>query len=132
MSNRVLFTGALLAGLAVAAGAFGAHGLQRLTMDERILHTYHTAVQYQFWHAAAILLAGLFYRQQPKRCFKWAANCFMGGIAGFSGSLYLITYFKIQQLPVGWWGPVTPLGGLFFMLGWVLFAWGLLKQEGSN
>lgn len=132
MSDRVLFFGALLAGLAVAAGAFGAHGLQQLTNDEQILHSYQTGVQYQFWHAGAVLLVGLFNRQQPMRFFQWAAYCFLGGIAGFSGSLYLITYFKLQQWAIGAWGMVTPLGGLLFILGWTLFAWGLLKQKGSN
>lgn len=130
--NKTAFTGALLAGLAVAAGAFGAHGLQRLTAEEPILHTYQTAVQYQFWHAGAILLAALFYREQQSSFFRWAANCFLGGIAAFSGSLYLITYFRLLHYTIGGWGMITPLGGLLFILGWIFFAAGLLKHEGSN
>lgn len=132
MSKKIFFIGAILAGLAVLAGAFGAHGLQQITADESIWRTYQAAVQYQFWHAVAILLVGIYYRQEPKRCFQWASYCFAGGIVMFSGSLYMITYCKILACSVGAWGFVAPLGGLLFIGGWGLFGWGLLKQEGSN
>ena len=127
---RVL--GAALAGLAVALGAFGAHGLQQLTQEEKIIQTYQTGVQYQLWHAIALLIVGLSFVANRISYFKWAGISFLTGILFFSGSLYAITYLRLHQQPVGWWGPVTPLGGLFFILGWVLLAIAFFTNEKSN
>jgi uncharacterized membrane protein YgdD (TMEM256/DUF423 family) len=127
---RVL--GATLAGLAVALGAFGAHGLQQLTQEEKIIQTYQTGVQYQLWHAIALLIVGLPFFANRVSYFKWAGISFITGILFFSGSLYAITYLRLHQLPVGWWGPVTPLGGLFFILGWILLAIAFFTNEKSN
>jgi uncharacterized membrane protein YgdD (TMEM256/DUF423 family) len=127
---RVL--GAALAGLAVALGAFGAHGLQQLTQEEKIIQTYQTGVQYQLWHAIALLIVGLHVFSNRVSYFKWAGYSFLTGILFFSGSLYAITYLRLHQLSVGWWGPVTPLGGLFFILGWVLLAIAFFTNEKSN
>ena len=134
LSMHKLFSvmGALLAGLAVAMGAFGAHGLQQITQDPKIIHTYQTAVQYQCWHAIALLVTGLLPAPSSGRFHKWAGLSFIVGILFFSGSLYVITYLKLHQLPVRFWGPVTPIGGLFFIAGWALLALSFLKNEGSN
>lgn len=129
-SFRVL--GAVLAGLAVALGAFGAHGLQQLTQEEKIIQTYQTGVQYQLWHAIALLIAGLTFLKSGASYCKWAGYSFLAGIVFFSGSLYAITYLRLHQLPVGWWGPVTPLGGLFFIVGWGLLALAFFAHEKSN
>lgn len=123
--------GALLGGLAVAAGAFGAHGLQRVTADTRILQAYQTAVQYQCWHALALLIVGILYSGGiPAAYLRWSAICFITGILLFSGSLYLLTFLRIQDS--GWVkliGPVTPAGGLFFIAGWLLLALAVARKK---
>lgn len=132
MDKLFRVVGAVLAGLAVALGAFGAHGLQQLTQDEKIIQTYQTGVQYQLWHAVALILAGGPFFKKTTPHFKWAGLSFLIGIVFFSGSLYSITYLRIYQMPVGWWGPITPLGGLFFILGWIWMALAFFSSEKSN
>ena len=124
--------GAVLAGLAVALGAFGTHGLQQLTQDEKIIQTFQTGVQYQLWHAIALLITGLSFSKSGASYGKWAGYSFLAGILFFSGSLYAITYLRLHQIPVGWWGPVTPLGGLFFIVGWGALALAFFAHEKSN
>ena len=116
MSPRFWFmAGALLAGIAVAAGAFGAHGL-RSRLAPADLVTFETAVRYQMYHALALLaVAGLLARGAALAgAAGWS---FLAGIALFSGSLYLLTLAGQR-----WMGAVTPLGGLAFLVGWVLLA----------
>ncbi len=120
MHKNYLAAGAIFGGLAVALGAFGAHGLERVTADENILHGYHTGVQYQMYHALALLTVGILYERMPVKNLRWAANYFIAGILLFSGSLYLLTFLKIQgSSAVKFAGPVTPVGGIFLMLGWL-------------
>lgn len=129
--NRIhLVAGALLAGLVVALGAFGAHGLQNITSDEKILHGFQTAVQYQIYHALALLATGIIYNSFPTKGVKAAGTCFIIGIILFSGSLYLLTALKIQDntslLKIA--GPITPIGGLFFIIGWLLLVIAFIRK----
>lgn len=107
--------GAALAGLAVVAGAFGAHALQG-RLDERALATYEIAVRYQLCHALALVLTGLL----ADRGWRTAgvARAFVAGIAIFSGSLYALALSGVK-----WLGAITPIGGVLFVLGWLLLAW---------
>jgi uncharacterized membrane protein YgdD (TMEM256/DUF423 family) len=130
MHKKLIALAAFIAGLAVALGAFGAHGLQKITTDEKILHGYQTAVQYQMYHALALLSVGIFYFQLSGRWMKWAATFFIAGIILFSGSLYLITLLKIQESEVvKYAGPVTPLGGLFLITGWIILMIAAIKKS---
>jgi uncharacterized membrane protein YgdD (TMEM256/DUF423 family) len=130
MHKRFLIAGSVFAGLGVALGAFGAHGLQNLTQDEKILHGFQTAVQYQIYHALALLAVGIIFERWGNRPVKWAGHCFITGIILFSGSLYLITFLKIQESDaVKFAGPVTPIGGVFFIAGWLLLLSGLIKKR---
>lgn len=133
MHKKTLISGALLGGLAVAAGAFGAHGLQQVTNDPKILQAYQTAVQYQGWHALALLAVGILYAGGfSAGHLRLAARFFITGILLFSGSLYLLTYLRIQESGlVKMIGPVTPLGGLFFIAGWLMLAWALSRNKPS-
>ena len=133
MHKNLLALGAGLSGLAVAAGAFGAHGLQRVTSDAKIIQTYQTAVQYQGWHALAlILVAILFSAHVNQKLLRYTAWCFLTGILLFSGSLYLLTILKIQESGMSKMiGPVTPIGGLFFIAGWILLMLAALKKDKS-
>jgi uncharacterized membrane protein YgdD (TMEM256/DUF423 family) len=130
MHKRFLAIAAVFGGLAVALGAFGAHGLERLTTDEKILQGFRTGTQYQMYHALALLLVAGLYDKFSLVPVKWAANCFITGIILFSGSLYLLTYFKIQESDaVKFVGPVTPVGGLFLISGWLFLLAAALKKN---
>lgn len=103
----------VLLALAVAIGAFGAHGLKaHLTPD--MLQTYKTGVEYHFYHALGLLLVGLLAICMPNVYLKWSAIFLTSGIVLFSGSLYLLAVTGIK-----WIGAITPIGGLSFIAGWI-------------
>lgn len=120
MVKFALLSGSIVGLLAVILGAFGAHALKaRLT--ESALSAYQTGVSYQMYHALALILTGvlmLHYRELA--ALDWAARLFLAGIILFSGSLYLLTLTDMR-----WLGPVTPLGGLCFIAGWAMLAYGV-------
>ncbi|MBL7757638.1 MAG: DUF423 domain-containing protein [Chitinophagaceae bacterium] len=125
MHKRFLTWGALLAGLAVALGAFGAHGLKKLVPPETVA-TFETGVKYQMYHALALLLVGLIAERLASVWLKRAAWCFLIGILLFSGSLYLLTALKAtDSVGLGGLGIITPIGGLFFIAGWISLAVGV-------
>lgn len=108
--------GCVLAGLAVALGAFGAHGLRaRVTPD--LLVVFETGARYHMYHALAIIAVGLALDRWPAAGVSAAGWLFLAGIVMFSGSLYVMTLTGAR-----WLGAVTPLGGLAFLAGWVLLA----------
>ena len=107
--------GALLAGLGVALGAFGAHGL-RDTLDAQALGWWETAVDYQMWHAVALIALSAV---RSVRTSLPAALIGAGTIV-FSGSLYAMALTGVR-----WLGAVTPVGGLLMIAGWALLAWRL-------
>ena len=130
MHKNYLIAAAIFGGLAVALGAFGAHGLEKITTDSKILHGYQTGVQYQLYHALALLAVGILSGKFSNRWIKWAAASFITGIILFSGSLYLLTFLKIQESnAVKFAGPVTPFGGLFLIAGWVFLLLSVVKQK---
>jgi len=130
MHRNFIIAGAIFGGLAVILGAFGAHGLESLTADEKILHGFQTGVQYQLYHALALLLTGILYEKLPGKWMQWTGNFFITGIILFSGSLYLLTFLKIQESSaVKFAGPITPLGGVFFIAGWVCLLVAALKRK---
>jgi len=121
MHKTFFIFGALFGGLAVALGAFGAHGLQTITTDETIIRSYQTGVQYQMYHALALLSVAFIYEKMEFAIVKWSGYFFIAGILLFSGSLFAITALKINGKEVSHFiGILTPLGGVFFILGWVL------------
>lgn len=110
-----LVSGALFALLAVMAGAFGAHGL-RAQVSVRALEVFQTAVTYQVYHALALVLVALLAGFGiHRRLLTLAAGFFLAGILLFSGSLYLLVLTELS-----WPGPITPVGGVCFMVGWAL------------
>lgn len=114
MTRFFLGIGALLAGLGVAAGAFGAHGLDGRVSPDR-LETFHTAVSYQIYHALALLAVAGAAAQGWGSLVHAAGYCFVAGIAIFSGSLYVLVLTD-----TAWLGAITPIGGVAFLLGWML------------
>ena len=105
---------AILGGLSVAGGAFASHALQeRLT--ERALEVFSTGIRYQMYHALALLAVAILL-ENAKQAIPWLTAsgwAFVIGIILFSGSLYLISLAGIKAV-----GPITPLGGLAFLIGW--------------
>jgi uncharacterized membrane protein YgdD (TMEM256/DUF423 family) len=121
MHKNFLVSAALFGGVAVILGAFGAHGLQNATSDEKIIHSFQTGVQYQVYHALALMGISLIYPQIKSPLVKWTGYCFIIGIIFFSGSLYAITAIKISgNSSLEKIGVITPVGGLFFVAGWLL------------
>ena len=116
--DRTFFAlGAALAGIAVAAGAFGAHGLRgRLEAD--MLAVFETAVRYQMYHALALLAVAWATTRWPDGSAGLAGWLFVAGIVVFSGSLYVLALSGVR-----WLGAITPLGGLCFLAGWAVLAW---------
>jgi uncharacterized membrane protein YgdD (TMEM256/DUF423 family) len=130
MRRTFLISGAIFGGLAVILGAFGAHGLQQATNDEKILHGFQTGVQYQMYHALALLAVAILYEKIPLKIIKWAGRFFIIGIILFSGSLYLLTALKIYESNLtNLVGPITPIGGVFFIIGWLALFLGVLKKK---
>ena len=119
----ILALGAGFAAAAVLLGAFGAHALKSKLAAEA-LGVYQTAVQYHFWHALGLLAVGLAALQLAGRPWLVAAACLLaGGIVLFSGSLYLLALSGQR-----WFGVVTPFGGAAFILGWIAFGVGVLRD----
>lgn len=130
MSKTFLIAASLFGALGVALGAFGAHGLEKITTDEKILHGFHTGAQYQLYHALALVGAGILYDKFPVNTMKWAGYSFITGIILFSGSLYLLTFLKIQSSSaVKIVGPITPLGGVCFIAGWALLLIAVIQKK---
>ena len=130
MKNRdLLVIAALSAMFAVVLGAFGAHGLKKLVTVEQ-LEVFKTGVQYHFYHSIAIALVAFASQFVASTAFRKVAWAFLIGIILFSGSLYGMTAFKALNTEGGnWLGPITPLGGVFFILGWLGFAWIVHKND---
>lgn len=126
MNQRVTFTtGVVLAGLAVAIGAFGAHALRPLLEQHARTETFELAVRYQFYHSFAILFSGVLMYHFPSRHIGRAVVCFGLGIVIFSGSLYILSLSGLRIL-----GAITPFGGVLFIAGWLLLLLGInAKRE---
>ena len=132
MHRGILIIGSLLAALAVAIGAFGAHGLETKVHPDD-LRIYNTGVQYHFYHITGLLITGLLWRKIPVSAVLWSSRFFTTGILLFSGSLYAITYIKASQSSVPVWvGILTPVGGVCFILGWFILGWGVNKGNGKE
>lgn len=115
--------GALWAGLGVVLGAFGAHSLhERLDAADQLAN-WHTAVRYQVWHALALIAYGL-YRER-RRATPFIGWAFLVGSFLFSGSIYGLTQDVFRSVL----GPITPLGGVFLICGWVTFAVSALRAS---
>jgi len=122
-SDRLFFVvGAALGGLAVAAGAFGAHGLQGRIDPER-LEVFDTAARYQMSHALALLAVAWAVARWPDARLSVGGWLLTAGVVVFSGSLYLLALTGTR-----WLGAVTPVGGVLLIAGWFLLAWRGLRN----
>jgi uncharacterized membrane protein YgdD (TMEM256/DUF423 family) len=124
MVTKTAAYGALHAFLAVALGAFAAHGLKE-TLDSDMLAVFETGVRYHMYHALGLLLIGLLTdRLGPVKLIIWSGRLLHIGIILFSGSLYALSLTGLS-----WFGPITPLGGIAFLAGWAAAAVAVWKAR---
>lgn len=128
MQKIYLVIGIILAGLAVGLGAFGAHGLKKIVSAEDVA-TYQTGVQYQMYHALALILVGLLSDRIYNGYITYGGVFFTAGVILFSGSLYLITSLHAMNkaIPKAI-GVLTPIGGLLFIIGWICLLIGVIRK----
>lgn len=111
-----------MAFLAVAIGAFGAHGLKPF-LEGRMVDVFDTGVRYHMYHSLGVLIAGWAWVSWKHPSFRHAAFAFVFGILLFSGSLYVLSLTKVH-----WFGAITPIGGVLFLIGWILLGMGFWKS----
>ena len=120
---RIFFAlGAIFGGLGVAFGAFGAHAL-RASLTPEDLATFETGVRYQMVHALGLLAVAWAMTQWESTTVAIAGWAFVTGIVIFSGSLYVLVLSGQR-----WLGAITPIGGVAFLVGWVLLAWSAIRS----
>ena len=128
MHKIFLVIGTILAGLAVVLGAFGAHGLKKL-VNADTLAIYQTGVQYQMYHAFALIAIGILADRVAVNFSGYAAFLFISGIVLFSGSLYLISSLRAMNRTVPYFiNFITPAGGLLFILGWIMLLIAIARK----
>lgn len=124
MKNRILVLTSILGVVAIVLGAFGAHALkEKLGVDE--LKTFETGVRYQMYHVIVLLIVNT-YKEFSTKLKNGISFFFFIGILFFSGSLYMITIFGVNPKNI-WF--ITPLGGVFFIIGWLKLAISFLKSK---
>lgn len=129
MRNRSFYiVASILGALSVAFGAFGAHTLKELISHDQ-LQVYEKGVYYQFFHTVALFITAFLIERNNIKYFKLAGYCFIGGIIFFSGSLYLLSMNDMIGLNVKIIGPITPIGGVGFIMGWLFLAYGNFKLK---
>lgn len=116
-----LFIGALFGFLAVALGAFGAHLLEG-NLSEAKLKTWEKAVTYQMFHTVPIIIAGLLLTKTQLSSLVWSGWLFIIGTVLFAGSLYFYSTTGVRFLAM-----ITPFGGVTFLIGWIVFGYGMMK-----
>lgn len=118
-----LIAGSLFGALAVIIGAFGAHGLKKYLdqglLTEQNVVSFDTGVKYQMYHSIVLLIVFFLMERESSKWLTYSGWLFICGILLFSGSIYFLSTRGISNLSVGFLGPVTPVGGLLFVAGWL-------------
>ncbi len=128
MNKRIILTAAFFGALAVVLGAFGAHSLKKIVTADS-LAIWQKGVEYQFYHTFALLYLSTFARYKHK-LIALAFVLFVLGILLFSGSLYLLALKDSYSLPLAAvLGPITPIGGLCFIAGWISLFFAALRDK---
>ena len=127
LDKNIVITASILGAITIAIGAFGAHGLKQL-VDTEAIKSFETGVRYQMYHVIALLIIG-FAGINSESTKKWVFRFFLFGILFFSGSIYVLALKDVLLYSVKFLGPITPFGGLLFILGWLRLAYGLFKVK---
>jgi len=131
MNKNFLSVAAFLGALSVALGAFAAHKLRTMTSPDTVA-IFETGVRYQFYHVFALLFVGFMSEKINNRWMIWAGNCFIMGIVFFCGSLYILTALTIaESTHKTLAGEATPIGGVFFIVGWIFLYIGVRHRDGK-
>lgn len=131
MNRNFLSVAALLGALSVALGAFAAHKLKTMVGPDTVA-IFETGVRYQFYHVFALLFVAFLSEKIHNKWMVWAGNCFIMGIVFFCGSLYVLTALTIaENTHRTLAGIATPIGGVFFIAGWVFLYLGVAKKDKS-
>jgi len=129
MHKGFLITAFITGALAVAFGAFGAHALKDL-VSQRVVVTFETAVRYQFYHVFALIVAAMLYKDFKTKWMLAAGWLFITGLVLFCVSLYLLCFVQATVQPgYKWLGPITPLGGVAFISGWLCMLIAVAKKK---
>jgi uncharacterized membrane protein YgdD (TMEM256/DUF423 family) len=120
-AKKSLVISTLILGLAVFIGAFGAHGLKNIVTADKLV-TFETGVRYQFYHGFALLMVALTQQLLPMIKLQGSFYCFLIGILLFSFNCY---FYVLSDMKV--FAMIVPVGGLLFILGWLIFFWKALK-----
>ncbi|OYW82101.1 MAG: hypothetical protein B7Y37_00695 [Sphingobacteriia bacterium 28-36-52] len=129
MYKGFIIIASFLGALAVALGAFGAHGLKNYA-SPTMINTFETAVKYQFYHVFALFITGILYAYFPTPMLVTAGKLFIVGMSIFSGSLYLLTLFSVLGYnQFKWIGAITPIGGLLLITAWILMGISLWRYK---
>lgn len=124
--RQTILGGSLLGLLGVALGAFGAHALKGLLVENGRVETYELAVRYQFYHAITLLIIGAFSEKFGSSRLRWASLFIFTGVILFSGSLYGFALTNVTGFAL-----VTPLGGVLMLIGWGGLTYSLLSKKHS-
>lgn len=126
VNKSILAWAAGFAALAVILGALGAHALKS-ELSASSLESFKTGVRYQMWHALALAFLSIV---PPKGLsLKWVKSLWILGVILFSGSIYLLSIAPLIDFNFGFLGPITPLGGLALILGWILLLINTLRAK---
>ncbi len=129
MHKGFLKAGVVFAFLAVAIGAFGAHALRDI-LSIREKATFEKGVQYQFYHALALIVSGILHRNFPVKNVRRAGRLFVAGIMLFSFSLYILSIMKTIVMPgYKYVAMITPFGGVCFLAGWALLFYTFIRNR---
>lgn len=129
MNKSFIRIAAILGALSVVLGAFAAHGLKE-TVSADALQIFETGVRYQMYHVFALAITGVVFAQAKEKFARAAGNLFIAGIILFSGSLYALTFaVNAGNISLEKIGVITPIGGLCFILGWILLALSLRSSK---
>ncbi|TAH26330.1 MAG: DUF423 domain-containing protein [Cytophagales bacterium] len=121
--HKIFLTLAALQGMiSVMLGAFGAHALKNYLTQINRVEVFETAVKYMFYHTFALLAIGILYIYKPNSFLYWSGYSFITGTVIFSGSLLILCFTNVSK-----WGAITPIGGVFLILGWILLAINSIK-----
>ncbi len=127
MKQFVLVVAGVYGMLSVVLGAFGAHAFRKILSAEKLV-SFETGVRYQMYHAIVLLIIG-FVLSFTTPIERWAAICLMVGVFLFSFSIYFLIFAEHWNLNLKFLGPITPLGGLFLILGWLLLIVFFVKSK---